>query len=161
EEPPSRSLFLVISHAPGRLLATIRSRCRRLDLRSLDGNDVARAAATAIAADPNDPQVCAAAAASDGNVARALTLLGGPALALRQRVTALLAALPAIDTRALHALGEMLGRADDAALTTFVDAVSDWLSARLHTDPREPRRLARVAEVWEKVHCAAQEVEVF
>ena len=161
EEPPSRSLFLLISHAPGRLLPTIRSRCRRLDLRSLQENDVARAAAAAIAVDADDPQIRAAAAASDGSVARALALLGGPALALRQRLTALLAALPTLDARALHALGEMLGRADDGALTTFVDVISDWLSARLDTDPREPRRLARVAEVWEKVHRAAQEVEVF
>ncbi len=31
EEPPPASLFLLISHQPGRLLPTIRSRCRRLD----------------------------------------------------------------------------------------------------------------------------------
>lgn len=33
EEPPHRGLLILISHAPGRLPATIRSRCRRLDLR--------------------------------------------------------------------------------------------------------------------------------
>src|SRR5262249_61594492 len=32
EEPPKRSLILLVSHAPGRLLPTIRSRCRRLAL---------------------------------------------------------------------------------------------------------------------------------
>lgn len=31
EEPPANSLFFLVSHAPGRLLPTIRSRCRRLD----------------------------------------------------------------------------------------------------------------------------------
>ena len=35
EEPPANCLFLVVSHAPGRLLPTIRSRCRRLDFRPL------------------------------------------------------------------------------------------------------------------------------
>lgn len=35
EEPPGKSLFLLVSHAPGRLLPTIRSRCRRLDFPSL------------------------------------------------------------------------------------------------------------------------------
>src|SRR5262249_14973430 len=40
EEPPARALFLIASHAPGRLLATIRSRCRRLMLRPLDEEDV-------------------------------------------------------------------------------------------------------------------------
>ncbi|HKP33767.1 MAG TPA: DNA polymerase III subunit delta', partial [Sphingomicrobium sp.] len=36
EEPPANTLFFLISHAPGRLLPTIRSRCRRLDFTSLD-----------------------------------------------------------------------------------------------------------------------------
>ncbi|MBA3511832.1 DNA polymerase III subunit delta' [Sphingomonas sp.] len=35
EEPPANCLFLLVSHAPGRLLPTIRSRCRRLDFRPL------------------------------------------------------------------------------------------------------------------------------
>lgn len=35
EEPPANTLFFLISHAPGRLLPTIRSRCRRLDFQSL------------------------------------------------------------------------------------------------------------------------------
>jgi len=30
EEPPERGVMLLVTHAPGRLLATIRSRCRRL-----------------------------------------------------------------------------------------------------------------------------------
>ena len=36
EEPPPNCLFLVVSHAPGKLLPTIRSRCRRLDFERLD-----------------------------------------------------------------------------------------------------------------------------
>ncbi len=36
EEPPANSIFFLVSHAPGRLLATIRSRCRRLDFPALD-----------------------------------------------------------------------------------------------------------------------------
>jgi DNA polymerase-3 subunit delta' len=161
EEPPQRSLFLLVSHVPGRLIATIRSRCRRLALRPLGEADVAAAAAAVIGGSPDDPDIRAAAAAADGSVARALTLLGGPALALRQRVLALLEALPATDPRALHALGDALGGSDDGTLTAFVDTVRDWLSHRLDTPPREPRRLARVAEVWEKVNRAAREAEVF
>ena len=36
EEPPPHCVFFLVSHAPGRLLPTIRSRCRRLDLAPLD-----------------------------------------------------------------------------------------------------------------------------
>jgi DNA polymerase-3 subunit delta' len=35
EEPPANTLFFLVSHAPGRLLPTIRSRCRRLDFARL------------------------------------------------------------------------------------------------------------------------------
>ena len=36
EEPPPNTLFFLVSHAPGRLLPTIRSRCRRLTFDPLD-----------------------------------------------------------------------------------------------------------------------------
>ena len=36
EEPPANTLFFLVSHAPGRLLPTIRSRCRRLEFQKLD-----------------------------------------------------------------------------------------------------------------------------
>src|SRR5215471_8892358 len=61
EEPPPRSMFLLVSHAPGRLLPTIQSRCRRLALRPLGQGDVARAACIALHADPGDAAVAAAA----------------------------------------------------------------------------------------------------
>ena len=38
EEPPPNTLFFLVSHTPGRLLPTIRSRCRRLDFSQL-GDD--------------------------------------------------------------------------------------------------------------------------
>ncbi|MCZ3268403.1 hypothetical protein NYZ59_19135, partial [Acinetobacter baumannii] len=41
EEPPSGTIFLLISHAPGRLLPTIRSRCRVLRFNPLSDADMA------------------------------------------------------------------------------------------------------------------------
>ncbi|WP_416908673.1 MAG: DNA polymerase III subunit delta' [Polymorphobacter sp.] len=42
EEPPQKTIFFLISHAPGRLLPTIRSRCRLLRFQPLSDADVAR-----------------------------------------------------------------------------------------------------------------------
>ena len=161
EEPPSRALFLLISHAPGRLLATIRSRCRRLILRPLEASEVAQAAAQALERDPTDVEVLKAAEAARGSVARAATLLGGAALAVRERMIELLGGLPQIDPQALHALGDTLGRSDDTVFSTFVETIQDWLSAQLHVRGTQPARLAPVAEVWEKLDRAARDVEVF
>ena len=40
EEPPRNALMLLLSHSPGRLLPTIRSRCRRLALKPLPEQSV-------------------------------------------------------------------------------------------------------------------------
>jgi DNA polymerase-3 subunit delta' len=159
EEPPRRSLFLLVSHAPGRLLPTVRSRCRRLDLRPLGQEDTARAVAAALDGGADAPDVAPAVAAAEGSVGAALGLLSGPALAIRARVTTLIDALPATDASALHALGETLG--DDAAFRAFIDTVRFWLSSRLDLDPREGRRLHRVAETWDKVNLAANDVQEY
>jgi DNA polymerase-3 subunit delta' len=161
EEPPRRCLFLIVSHAPGRLLATIRSRCRRLLLRPLAPADIGRAVGAALGRDPDEAAVQKAAAAADGSVAHAMALLGGPLLAVRERVIELLAQLPATDRRAMHALAESLERADRLVLATFVDVVRDWLSARLAGELRGGGRLVRLAQAWEDVNRSAREVEAF
>ncbi len=40
EEPPEKTLLLLLAEAPGRLIATIRSRCRRIDLRPASDEEV-------------------------------------------------------------------------------------------------------------------------
>ena len=150
-----------MSHAPGRELPTIRSRCRRLLLRPLEPADVARAIAAATGRGADEAEVKEAADAADGSVARALRLLDGPALALRQRVLELFAQLPDPDPRALHALGDALGGNEPQTLLAFMDMVNGWLSARLESDTSHKPRMARVALAWEKVNRAAAEVETY
>ena len=60
-------------------------------------------------ADPQDAELQKAAALSEGSIGRALMLLEGPALQLREQVMALLDRLPTVDPRALHALGDAIG----------------------------------------------------
>ncbi len=161
EEPPSRSLLLLVSHAPGRVLATIRSRCRLLALHPLAVEDVISAAAAACGRDPKDRDIAAAAAEAGGSVARALALIDEDTLALRQRVIDLLAALPSLDPQALHALGEALGGADQRKVAGVIDAINNWLSAQLAAEPQDKRRLVRVAQAWEKVNRAANDAATF
>jgi len=161
EEPPRQSLFLLVSHAPARVLPTIHSRCRKLPLRPLADDDVIRAVAEAARISPDDPALAQAAAAAEGSVARALTLLGGDVLKLHQRTAALLNSLPRIDPRELHALGDSLGGSDRAVLAAFVDSVDRWIAQRLRADDGNANanlaRLARLAEVWENIGRAARE----
>jgi DNA polymerase-3 subunit delta' len=161
EEPPPRTLLLLLSHAMGRVLPTIRSRCRVLMLGPLSPEDVTRAAAAALGREPDDAELREAAAAAEGSVARALSLLDGSALALRRRVTELLERLPAVDQRALHALGDALGGTEPQTLATFVQTINTYLSAKLVDGPQELARMARLAAAWEKINAAAADVAEF
>jgi len=163
EEPPQRSLFLLVSHAPARVLATIQSRCRKLALRPLSPHNVALAVAASTGQGADDAGVSEAATAAEGSVARVLTLLGGDALGLHQRTQALLESLPHVDQRALHALGDALGGQDRTAVAAFMDTIDRWMSERLQVADANANlpRLARLAEVWEKVTHAARDTEAF
>jgi DNA polymerase-3 subunit delta' len=160
EEPPAKSLLLLVSHAPGRLLPTIRSRCRMLTLRPLSDDDVLKAAAAALAREPDD-ELRKAVTLAEGSVARAIALHDAETLALRERVVGLLSRLPATDDLALHALGDSLGRGDEALFDTFLDTIRGWLSGRLAREPRDNRHLAQAAEAWEKFNRATDDVQVY
>jgi len=88
EEPPANSLFFLASHAPGRLLPTIRSRCRRLDFHALD-DDAMTSILERCAPDVSDAERKRIIAMSFGSAGRALAFaelglakLEGAALAI-------------------------------------------------------------------------------
>lgn len=104
EEPPPRTLFLLVSHQPARLAATIRSRCRELRLRPLAPPDLARALAAA-GRPVEDPVLLGLAGGSAGE---ALLLAAGGGAALWSELVGLLATLPRLDRVRLVALAESL-----------------------------------------------------
>ncbi|HEY0218251.1 MAG TPA: DNA polymerase III subunit delta' [Afipia sp.] len=163
EEPPAQSLFLLVSNAPSRVLATIQSRCRKIMLRPMAVADVLTAAAQALGRTETDAALREASQNADGSVARAIGLIEGNALGLQQRTNALLDNLPRLDPRALHALGDALPLNDRAALRAFIDTVDRWLTAHLHASDQQVNlpRLARLAMVWEKINQTARETEAF
>ena len=162
EEPPPRSLFLLLSNAPARVLATIQSRCRKLVLRPLATAEVVRAVAAATGQPENAPALRQAAEASEGSVGRALMLLGGSALGMQERTTQLLKSLPNVDPKALHALGDALAGNDRTTLAAFVDTVERWLIEQLGNGSNANlASLARVSEVWEKVLRDARDTQEY
>ncbi|MDD3797702.1 MAG: DNA polymerase III subunit delta' [Novosphingobium sp.] len=88
EEPPAGSFFLLVSHRPGRLLATIRSRCRMLRFPSLPNAEV-DAVLRANAPNADAATRAAAIAAACGSPGAALDFVAqdlGPLHHLMQRI---------------------------------------------------------------------------
>lgn len=75
EEPPPRTLWILVTHRPAELLPTIRSRCQRVAFAPLaEAAILGVLKARGVAA----PEAAAAAALAEGSCARALELLAEP-----------------------------------------------------------------------------------
>ena len=170
EEPPHRSLVLLVSHAPSRLLPTIRSRCRTVPIQALKTEQVGllleRYRPDLDAADRQPLAILA-----EGSPGRALRLaeLGG--LELFRDLIALLSRLPRLPPDEVHALADRLARpTNDMAFRTTLDLLRWWLArlvrqgaGRASAEPvveEERDLIARLAalpglerwlDVWEKV----------
>lgn len=109
EEPPDRAVLMLVSHNPGRLLATIRSRCRRLTLRPLADPTVASLLAR-WRPDLSPAEIEAAVRLADGSVGRALTELAAGVVDLHATLVSLLAGLPHLDIVGVSKLGDRLAK---------------------------------------------------
>lgn len=108
EEPPTRAILLLVTHAPGRTLATIRSRCRKLALEPLPA-DVIRTELARIAAARNLATVSPAdetliAELAGGSLGRALELRLSGGLAQYRALLKTLKAWPNISEAAIQTL---------------------------------------------------------
>src|SRR5947207_12813937 len=117
------------------------------------------AAAAALDRPEDDRELHDASRAAQGSVGRAIALLGGRTLAIREKVIDLLGRLPATDPEAMHALADALARADGAVLEACVDTMSDWWRAPLSAARANASRLARAAAGRAKLNRAAGEDE--
>lgn len=158
EEPPSRSLFLVVAHHPARVLPTLRSRCRSLMLAPLSDADAV--AALSALGPPWSTQggdaLAGAVRRAGGSVKGAIHYLSGDRLALDRDTARLLDRLPDLDWRDLHRLADRLG-ADDDDFAVLTGAIQDWLHGRISAGAGDPRRLAPLAEVWENLRGSARD----
>lgn len=130
EEPPERALILIVSHTPSRLLATIRSRCRKLSLNPLSSQQIIDILATH--APRMDAAECASLARlAGGSAGRALALAEAGGIDLYAEMSRLLATLPTLDIQALHAFGDRLSRRGAEPAYQAVTELLDWWIARL------------------------------
>ena len=169
EEPPRNALLLLLAHSPGRLLPTIRSRCRRLTLRPL-ADDQVELLLRRHRPDLEAGDAAALARLAEGSIGKALGLAEAGGLPLYRDMVGFFNALPRLDVPALHQFCEAAAKAD-GAFRTVTELFSWWLAraaaqagragagAASEAVPGEAglqSRLVRVAgldrwvELWEK-----------
>jgi DNA polymerase-3 subunit delta' len=114
EEPPPNAVLLIVAHAPGRLLPTIRSRCRRLALQPLAEDIVVRLLGE-LAPHLKAEERAVLARLSEGSIGRALELAGAGSLDLYREMVDVLATLPELDMARLHGFAERFARRGEEA----------------------------------------------
>ena len=128
EEPPPRAILLLIAHNYRSLLPTIRSRCRKLSLSSLNEEIMVK---LLLEYHPEmlPSDAISLAHLSEGSIGRALDLEVEGGLELYNDLFNLLETLPSLNVEKLHILAGKLGRiGGNNAFYTFCDLFMGWLS---------------------------------
>jgi DNA polymerase III subunit delta' len=168
EEPSRRALLLLVCNAPGSLLPTIRSRCRRLDLTPLGEAEI-DALLARLRPDLEAAARRPLARLAEGSIGRALGLADEDGLDLYRGMVKLIGGLPAAIESA-HALSDRLARANaQPAYDSFCSLYGWWLARAARAAAAEQGieeivegeakaaqhlveriGLERLVEVWEK-----------
>jgi len=153
EEPPKRSLFLVLSHAPGKLLPTIPPRCLPLKLEALD-DAAMRAALSHLGLEATEKLI----ASARGSVSQALKLVNYGGMDIIAAFDDVLSARGPAARKAMHKLADVLsGRDSETIYAFFLSHIGEHITDRaraaaLAGDLNTADRLARLsANLGERV----------
>jgi DNA polymerase-3 subunit delta' len=153
EEPPPRAILLLVCAAPGRLLPTIRSRCRRLRLSPV-ADEPMNALMQTYLPDLSAEERGRLITMAEGSPGRAITLAEGEGLTIAAMVDKLLADLPSVPPARGYEIADALGRSE-TGFSTFMDLVRAGVAAavrdsvRGRADPEQERLVAlRPLDAW-------------
>jgi DNA polymerase-3 subunit delta' len=148
EEPPAQTIFLLVSHSPGRLLPTIRSRCRMARFQQVD-RDVMTSWLRELRPMLDAAAVRAIVTTSGGVPGKALALIDSDVAAMEKKLLAI-AATGDPDNRLREALArEVGGTSNRARLELVIDIVPGLLATLARERPVAD--IAPVLAQWDRV----------
>jgi DNA polymerase III subunit delta' len=162
EEPPQRSLILIVSHRPGQVLPTIRSRCRRLRLDPLTEDEIVKAALSLGPpwSEAGHEAIAAAAKRADGSVREALVRLAPESEGVGALIDLIVAGLPRPDPRAVARLADAVGgRAGEEGYRAFHRELYDWLATYARDVEPGSARVEELGGLWDRIRAAQRETE--
>ena len=130
EEPPERSIFLILANSPGQVLSTIRSRSIRLTLAPLTEHLVVEVLRSVLAPEaPPAGDLALAASLSRGSPGRAMGLLQSNGAKVFATFRSLVSSLPNLDRRQVSNFADQLqSRTAAEEFTVFCELLEDWIA---------------------------------
>lgn len=155
EEPPANCLFLLVSHVPGRLLPTIRSRCRTLPFQPL-GDDAMASVLAVQLPETGEAQRRSLASASAGSPGRALALARFDLEPLRKEAAALMREGDSTNARRARLSKALSSRNSADRYAAFLDLAPTLIAteARRLSGPSRLRALDAYGEARELARLA-------
>ena len=147
EEPPANSLFFLVSHAPERLLPTIRSRCRQVRLSALDPGAMTSALRAALP-DADEAEIATLAEVGEGSPGRAIAFRGLDIDALNTAMAALAREGDPINAKRVALASSLSLKSAQPRYEAFLDRAPS-LIARIARERRGPA-LAQALGLWER-----------
>lgn len=167
EEPPRDCLFFVLSHAPGRLLPTIRSRCRKLALEPLGRDDMSSGIQHFTGL--TDPDILDRLTnASDGRLRRALELNQSNGTVVIDDLASLIKSTrqQATDFERLHGFAELISKPGqgDTQFQLLLESCQRTLSLsmrQLLSSGASQQTLMTHAKAWENIGRIEQNMRIY
>lgn len=141
EEPPRGTIFLLVSHAPGRLLPTIRSRCRTLRFEPL-GDDAVTSVLRQALPTTDPAELTALTRVANGSPGRALGFAGLDLAALDTALATIAAQGDPSNAQRLKLAKALAPKAAQARYEAFLDRAPAFLAAAATTRRGERLRTA-------------------
>ncbi len=129
EEPPKNTVILLVSHCPGKLLPTIRSRCRFVKLRPLEQKKVMDLLGT-IDEDLHPKAAEFASVLSNGSPGMAIELYMLSGLELYEESLSIFSTLPSLEVTAIQVLGDKLAGKDNYHQWRMTTYLLEWFLAK-------------------------------
>ena len=155
EEPPPNTVFLLVSHAPGRLLPTIRSRCRRLQFHALS-DDAMTSALDEQLPDANAAERQRLIRMANGSVGRALAFASLELGPLETDALAIMREGDADNSKRSALASQLARKAAGDRYAAFLDLLPSLVAteARTLAKPKRERALEAYDRVRELVAVA-------
>lgn len=141
EEPPVGTIFLLVSHAPSRLLPTIRSRCRTLRFAALTHDEVAKVLRRALPEAP-EAEIAALVAVADGSPGRALGFAGLDIPSIDKALTSIADDGDPSNARRAALAKALGGKAAQARYELFLERTPRFIGERAKTLGGTPLKAA-------------------
>lgn len=162
EEPPADTIFIGISHRPGALLPTIRSRCQSHAMRGLNAAEIEEIVRTQLP-DEDDQSIARAIGLANGRPRRAFEALLLEELAVLEDLRKWLANPVSQPSGKQIAIAEAIVKAGGAEAGFARELLTNWLAEEAHNAAisGSRNRLASATQLWDKAQASIAEADAY